>query len=57
MKTLGEVIWDEKNNDPSLPPDASVDPNAITIECIIMCCVVVCNMPDPTPCAFGAQCL
>lgn len=57
MKTLGEVIWDEKNNDPSLPPDASVDPNAITIECIIMCCVVVCNMPDPPPCAFGAQCL
>lgn len=57
MKSLSEIIWDEKNNDTSLTPDTSLDSNAITITCIIMCCVVVCNMPDPPLCAFGSQCL
>ena len=55
MKTLGEIIWDENNNVSN--PDTSLDPNGITIPCIIMCCIIVCNMPDPPPCAFGSSCL
>ena len=55
MKTLGELIWDENpmEIDNTSPP---LDPNGIKIECIMICCIVVCGGSGPI-CTFpGTNC-
>lgn len=55
MKTLGELIWDENpmEIDNTSPP---LDPNGIQIECIMICCIVVCGGSGPI-CTFpGTNC-